>query len=97
MEPTLSSIYWGCCRDRAGGATLESALMFFQPRELLVAGDLSADATRLLKAFVATSGGCTLEDVPAAKSTKATLLQVWPPPPHPHHSFGKTAMRTGLQ
>lgn len=80
MEPTLSGIYWGVCRDRAASATLESALMFFQPRELLIAGDLSDAAMRLLKAFVATSGGCTLETVPAEGAAKTALLHVRPPP-----------------
>jgi hypothetical protein len=77
MEPALSSIYWGCCKDRLANATLESALMYFQPREILIIGPLSAPATRLIKAFQEQSAGCSLEQLPAAATgSQNALLQV---------------------
>jgi hypothetical protein len=76
MEPTLSSIYWGCCKDRLANATLESALLYFQPREILIVGSLSAQAMRLIKGFQEQSAGCSLEELPTAATSRITLLQV---------------------
>jgi hypothetical protein len=75
MEPTLSTIYWGVCTDRVANGALESALMYFKPREVLAAGALSDAAARLARAFVSASEGSTLEEIDSGAASRAARLQ----------------------
>lgn len=77
MEPTLSSVYWGVCTDRVTSGTLESAMMYFKPQEVLTAGELSTAAAKLVTAYVSTSSGAMQEAVPALPSSPAVLQQVF--------------------
>ena len=76
MEPTLSAIYWGVCADHVTSGTLESALMYFKPREVLTAGALSPEVGRLVAAFVGASPGSTLEALPPVAEARTVRLQV---------------------
>jgi hypothetical protein len=76
MEPTLSTIFWGVCKDRVTSGSLESALMYFKPREVLIAGNESAAVKRLLTAFVGSSDGSTLEEVGTDIVSRPSRLQV---------------------
>ena len=89
MEPTLSTIYWGVCTDRVTSGTLESALMYFKPREVLTAGALSSAVARLVTAFVGASPGSTLEALPAVAGARAARLQVR----HAYRSAAALCMR----
>ena len=76
MEPTLSTIYWGICTDHITSGMLESALMYFKPREVLASGHISSEMNRLLTAFIDTSQGTAQEAVPDAGQERTALLQV---------------------
>ena len=57
MEPTLSTIHHGVCSDRVTSAALESALLYFKPREVLAVGPLSPPVARLLRGYAAAAAG----------------------------------------
>lgn len=50
--------------------------MYFQPKEILACGAISPAVQRMLKAFVSTNGGTTLEEVDVKEQSPAAAAQV---------------------
>jgi hypothetical protein len=79
----MSAIWWG--QESDTGNTLESALMYFQPREVLCSEGLPHSVLRTLKAFAETQEGCLLETSPSV-CTQASAKKVGHPGIHSHVS-----------
>lgn len=79
----MSTVWWGESKGQAGCGALESALLYFQPREVLSCGELSVDVQRTLKAFTETQEGCSLETVAQPSASFDDAKEVWCS--HTHH------------
>lgn len=76
VEPAFSTIWWGASDGHVASSTLESMLMYFQPKEVLACGAMSPSVQRMLKAFASTNGGTALEEVAVKEQTPAAAAQV---------------------
>jgi hypothetical protein len=74
----MSTVWWGSSEGQAGSSTLESSLLYFQPREILCCGTLSADVQRTLKAFTEAQEGCSLETIERPSDSAAAAKEVCP-------------------
>lgn len=76
VEPTMSTVWWGSSDGQTGSSMLESALLYFQPREVLCSGELSKEAQRTLKAFAETQEGCSVETVDRSNDSHQAAKEV---------------------
>ena len=76
VEPAFSTIWWGRSDGHVASSSLESMLMYFQPKEILACGPLSPGVQRMLKAFAHANDGTSLEAVELKQQSPSASSQV---------------------